>query len=108
LKESIIDPDAFLRFRLAESFEKIAQSLYEAHAKEAQVETGGGYLKTLQEQLEKFQSVKDETGSMEEAKLALLADQLGVDMKKAPEEEKRSLLNLFKRSKFAQFLKRRK
>jgi transcriptional regulator with XRE-family HTH domain len=108
LNESVIDPDDYLRFRLTQRFEKIAQGLYEVHAKEAQAETGGGYLKTLHEQIQKFQTVKDETGSVEQAKLALLADQIGVDLKKAPDEEKRSLLNLIKRSKFAQFIKKRK
>lgn len=108
LKEASIDPDDYLRFRLSQRFEKIARSLYDGHAKEAQAETGGGYLNMLSEQLSKFQNTKDETGSAEEAKLALLADQIGVDLKKAPEDEKRSLLNLFSRSKFARLFKRRK
>ena len=59
-------------------------------------------------QVEKFQSVQSETESTEEAKLALLADQLGVNMKKSTAEEKRSLLSFLGRSKFAQFIKRRK
>lgn len=108
LRESIIDSDDYLRFRLTRRFEKISQSLYDAHKKEALAETGGGYLKILSEQLAKFENVKAETGSAEEAKLALLADQMGVNLKKAPEDEKRSLLNMFKRSKFAQFFKKRK
>lgn len=108
LKEGSIDGDDYLRFRLSQRFDKIARSLYAAHKKEAEAETGGGYIKSLMEQVEKFQSVQAETGSAEEAKLALLADQLGVNIGKSTAEEKRSLLSLFSRSKFAQFIKRRK
>jgi hypothetical protein len=35
----------------------------------------------------------------------VIADQMGVDMKKATEEEKQSLHSLFKRSKFKKFIK---
>ena len=108
LKEASIDGDDYLRFRLTRCFGGIAQSLYEAYAKEAQAEAGGGFLKMFTKQYSKFEKTKEETGSTEEAKVALLADQMGVDMKKTSEEEKLSLLNLFKRSKFAQFIKRRK
>ncbi|MCL2774215.1 MAG: helix-turn-helix domain-containing protein [Oscillospiraceae bacterium] len=108
LKEASIDPDDYLRFRLTQRFEKIAQSLYNEHAKETKSEAGAGFLKMFNKQLSKYEETKDETGNTEQAKLALLAEQLGIDLKKAPEEEKRSLLNLFKRSKFAQFFKKRK
>jgi transcriptional regulator with XRE-family HTH domain len=108
LKEASVDPDDYLRFRLSQRFDKIAQSIYEAHKKEALAETGGGYLKMLNEQLQKYQSVKEETGSAEEAKLSILAEQMGVDLKKATADEKQSLLKLFSRSKFARFFKKRK
>ena len=108
LQEASIDPDDYLRFRLSQRFDKITQSLYEAHEKESSSETGGGYLNMLHEQLQKFQSVKDETGSTEEAKLAMLADQMGVDLKKVPEDERQSLRNMFTRSKFKSFFKKRK
>ena len=55
------------------------------------------------EQLQKFQATEEETGSTEETKLALLADQIGVDLKKSTDDEKRSLLNMFSRSKFTRF-----
>ena len=65
-------------------------------------------MNTLTEQLRKYEAVSEETGSAEQAKLALLADQLGVDMSKATDGERRSLLNLLSRSKFVSFFKRRK
>jgi transcriptional regulator with XRE-family HTH domain len=108
LMEAQIDPDDYLRFRLAQRFDKIAQSLCEAHKKEALAETGGGFLKTLGEQIKKYQAVKDETGSAEQAKLAILADQMGVDAKKATEEERRTMMNFLSRSKFISFFKKRK
>jgi transcriptional regulator with XRE-family HTH domain len=108
LKEASIDPDDYLRFRLSQRFDKIASSIYDAHKKEALAETCGGYLNTLSDQLRKYETVLEETGSAEEAKLAILADQLGVKLNKAPEDEKRSLLSLLGRSKFIQFLKKRK
>jgi len=109
LNESIIDGDDYIRYRVTRSFDGLAQSLYEAHKKETQTEAnGGGLLKMFTKQLNKYEDTEEETGNTEEAKLAVLADQMGVDLKKAPEEEKRSLLSLLKRSKFTQFLKRRK
>ena len=108
LKEASIDPDDYLRFRLSQRFDRIAQSLYEAHKKEALAETVGGYLKKLSEQLQKYEAVSEETGSVEQAKLTLLADQVGIDLNKAHEDEKRSLLNLLSRSKFIRFFKKRK
>ena len=108
LKEASIDPDDYLRFRLSQRFDKIAKSLYDANKKETQSESGKGYLESLSKQLEKYQAVKDETGSAEQAKLALLADQIGVDLKKAPEDEKRSVLNFLSRSKFTRFFRKRK
>lgn len=108
LKEGSIDGDDYLRFRLSQRFDKIARSLYAAHKKEAEAETGGGYIKSLMEQMEKIQSAQTETGVAEDAKLALLADQLGVNMSKSTDDEKRSLLSFLGRSKFAQFIKRRK
>ena len=108
LTEASIDPDDYIRFKLTRRFDKIAQGLHEANAKETQDETGGVLLKMFGDQLDTYEKTKEKTGSTEEAKLAVLADQMGVDLKKAPEEEKRSLLNFFKRSKFFSFIKKRK
>ena len=71
LGEASIDPDDYLRFRLTQKFEGIARSLYDAHKKEAQSENGQGYLSSLNEQMLAYQSIKDETGSAEQAKLAI-------------------------------------
>lgn len=109
LNESIIDGDDYIRFRVTRRFDGLAQSLYETHTKETQADANGmGLLKMFSKQLTKYEDTKEETGSTEEAKVAVLADQMGVDMKKATAEEKQSLLNLFKRSKFWQFFKKRK
>jgi len=108
LNEASIDPDDYLRFRLSQRFDKIAQSLYDVHRKEAQAETGQGYLKSLMEQVKKYQAIKAETGSAEQAKLAIFADQTGVSMKKATDEEKKTMLSFFSRSKFTRLFKKRK
>ena len=108
LKEAKIGPDDYLRFRLSQRFDKIAQSLYDAHKKEAQSENRQGYLASLHEQIQKFQAIKDETGSAEEAKLVMLADQIGVNVKKATTEEKKMMLSFISRSKFAKLFKKRK
>ena len=76
--------------------------------KEALSETGGGYLKMLSEQLQKYEDVSVEAGSVDQARLALFADQMGVDLGKTPEEERRSLLRLPGRSKFIRLFKKRK
>ena len=109
LQEACIDPDDYLRFRLTRRFEKIAQGLYDEHKKEAlPSKAGQNYYAELQNQWQTFQSTKDETDSTEQAKIAVLADQIGVDMKKATEEEKKSLHSFFKRSKFKRFIRKRK
>jgi len=64
--------------------------------------------KTFTTKLDRYEETKEKTGSAEEAKLELLADESGVDLKKVPEEEKRSLLSFFSRSKFGQFFRKRK
>jgi hypothetical protein len=108
LRESSIDGDAYLRFRLAQRFESIAQSLYDTHKKAAQSPVGEGYIKQFVGQVEKYQAIEENTGSAEQAKLEIFSDQMGVNMKKATEGEKQSMLSFLSRSKFAQFLKNRK
>ena len=108
LNEASIDPDDYFRFRLSQRFDKIAQSLYNAHQKEALAETGKGYLKSIYQQVKKYREIKAETGSAEQAKLAILADQMGVSMKKATDEEKKTMLSFISRSKFTQLFKKRK
>lgn len=108
LNEASIDSDDYLRFRLSQRFDKIAQSLYDAHRKEAQAENGQGYLKSFFEQVGKYQAIKDETGNAEQAKLAIFADQMGVNVKKATVEEKKTMLSFFSRSKFTKLFKKRK
>jgi transcriptional regulator with XRE-family HTH domain len=108
LTEASIDPDDYLRFRLSQRFDKIAQSLYDAHKKEAQAENGQGYLNSLHKQLERYRDTKDETGSTEQAKLAVFADQMGVDVKKATDEERKTMLSFFGRSKFVRLFRKRK
>jgi len=107
LTEGYIDPDDYLRFRLTRRFDNIARTLYEAHHK-PQEETDGVIVEILKEQLDKYEDTLEKTGSEEEAKLAVLADQIGVDYKKIPDGEKQSLLSMFGRSKFARFFKKRK
>jgi len=108
LKEASIDPDDYLRYRLSQRFDKLAKSLYGEHKKESQSEVNNGYINTLGEQVQKYQDVKDETNSAEQAKLAILADQLGVDLKKTSKDEKQSMLGFLSRSRFVKFIKRRK
>ena len=76
--ESNVDPDDYMRFRLARRFERIAQGLYEAVHKPKE-ETDVAIVKMFGEQLDKYEDTLEKTGSAEEAKLALLADQMGVD-----------------------------
>ena len=60
------------------------------------------------EQIKKFEDLKDETGSAEQAKLALLADQLGVNIKKTTDVERRTMINFMSRSKHKKHFKKRK
>jgi len=59
-------------------------TLYEAHKKETQIEANGGsLLQIFTEQLSKYEDTNEETGSIEEAKLAVLAAQMGINIEKA-------------------------
>jgi transcriptional regulator with XRE-family HTH domain len=107
LLEANTDPDDYVRYRLTRRFDKIAQALYEA-AHKPQEETESVIVKMFGDQLDKYEDTLEKTGSAEEAKLAVLADQMGVDYKKTPDTEKQSLLSMFGRSKFARFFKKRK
>ena len=107
LTEGQIDPDDYMRFKLTRRFDNLARSLYEVNHK-PQEETDGSIVETFKEQLDTYEETLEKTGSAEEAKLAVLADQLGVDYKKMPDGEKQSLLSMFGRSKFARFFKKRK
>jgi len=108
LTEASTDPDDYIRFRLTRRFDRLAKSLHEAHSKEATDPTGDLLVQLLGGQIKKYEETKSKTGSEAEAKLAVLADQMGVDLKKSNESEKQSLLNLLGRSKWTQFFKKRK
>jgi len=108
LTEGRVDPDDYIRYRLTRRFDRLAHSLYIAQTQPQQDESGDLLVKMLDSQLDKYEKTKEKTGSDAEAKLAVLADNIGVDLEKAPAEEKQSLLNLLGRSKFAQFFKKRK
>lgn len=108
LKEASIDPDAYLRFRLSQRFEKLAQGLYDMHEKEALSKTGQGYIENLMTQMEKYQSIKNETSSAEQAKLEILADQMRVNLKKTTAEEQQAMLGFLSKSRLARLFRRRK
>jgi len=107
MSEGGVGPDDYMRFRLTHRFDRLAQSLHEATNK-PQYESGGAILKMLSDPIDKYEETIEKTGSAEEAKLAVLADQMGVDYKKMPDSEKQSLLSMFARSKFARLFKKRK
>jgi len=108
LKEASIDPDGYLRYRLSQRFDKIAQALYEKHEKETLSGEGQGFIKNLMAQVQKYKDVKEATGSAEQAKLAILADQMRVNLKKTTTEERHSMLSFLSKSKIARLFKRRK
>jgi len=108
LTEGRVDPDDYIRYRLTRRFDRLVHSLHTAHTQPQQDESGGLLIKMLDSKLDKYEKTKEKTGSDAEAKLAVLADNIGVDLEKAPAEEKQSLLNFLGRSKFAQFFKKRK
>ena len=85
----------------------LVQSLHTAHTQPQEDGSAGAIEKMFESQIDKYEKVKEKTGSEAEAKLAVLADQIGVDIERAPAEEKQSLLSLLGRSKWVQFFKKR-
>ena len=97
-QEAVIDPDDYLRFRLSKKFDILAQRLYNANKKDTVINADKGFLSIIKEQLQTYRKVKDETGSAEQAKLALLADRMGVNIAKTTETEKQTMLSFLSRS----------
>jgi len=60
------------------------------------------------EMVQKYRTVREETGSREEAKLAILTDQMGADLWKVTEEEKQAVKDFMGKSKWTRFFKKRK
>lgn len=109
LQEASIDPDDYLRFRLSQRFEKVAQGIYDAHKKEAlSKKAGQGFIKKLVGNIQNFKDIEKKTGSVEEAGLAIFADQMGVDIKKKTAEERKTILGFLFKPKPARRLKKRK
>ena len=109
LQEASVDGDDYIRFRLTRRFDSLVQSLCKMHKKEVEVSgTAKGQIQTIMEQIQKYKSVKAATGSREEAKLAVLADQMGVDLSKATEEEKQAMKDFLGRSIWKRFFRKRK
>lgn len=108
LQEASIDPDDYLRYRLTQRFDKLAQGIYEAHEKEALSDTGQGFIENLMGQIQKFDSIVEETGSMEHARLEILADQMHVDLKRTTTEEQNAMLSFLDKSKMVRRYRKRK
>ena len=106
LKELDIDPDDYLRFLLSQRFDKITKSIYDDNQKTVQSEAESSPAQTVGKQLVKFNQIKKRTGSAEQAVLSLWADQLGIDLDKIPDAERKIIIKFLSRSKYSQQYKK--
>ena len=102
-----IDPDDYIPFKLSRRFEEIARGLHAAHNKPKD-ESGGMLVEMLGERIDKYEKVKAKTGSDAEAKLAVLADQMGIDISKATEEQKQAVKDFMGQSKWRNPFRRKR
>jgi transcriptional regulator with XRE-family HTH domain len=64
LNELHVDGDDYIRFKITRRFDSIIQSLCETHKKEVEASgTAKGYIQTMMEMVQKYRTVKEETGS---------------------------------------------
>lgn len=108
IRESIMDGDDYLRFRLTQRFEKLALDLYDSHEKEALSEIGKGYVNEYIKQAGMYLKTYEETDDKPEATYQLLMEQLRIDAKKVLPHEKEVMLRFLSRSKATGRLLRRK
>jgi transcriptional regulator with XRE-family HTH domain len=97
IREAVVDYDGYLRFRLTQKFEKLAQDLYESHEKEALSEAGKGYANEFDKHFGKYIQVKEETGDTSKAIYAMLIEQFAINEKKIPPLERSAVLDFLKR-----------
>ncbi len=95
LKESVINEDDYLRYRISERFNSILKSLFEAHKKDALPEEQNNIINQMKNDIDLYIKHKE---FPERAKMLLLARQLQLNLNKLSNEEIDILLKSLSRS----------
>jgi transcriptional regulator with XRE-family HTH domain len=101
------DPSDYLRFRLMQHFDHIAQSIYEEHKKDAPPDSESDIIKPIGEQLRVFQQTTNRSGDAIRGVAAMFANQLGFAFDKIPENEKKAITRFLGRANFIKAAKKR-
>jgi len=97
LKDSVIDEDEFLRYRISERFNALMKSMFEAHKKDG---LPPEQAEAISEMKDMMQTYIDESKAKdaEKAKSIVLCKQLGLDASGLDDDEWRVLLKMLKKS----------
>ena len=101
LQNSVIDEDEFLRYRISERFNIIMKSLFEAHKKDGLPPEQEEFMNEMKEMVQGYlQDRKAEASSDSEARarLALLAKQIGLNIKDLTDDEIKTLMKALEKS----------
>ncbi len=96
LRESTIDENEYLRFRIADRFNGIMKSLFDAHKKDSLSDSQTALLNLLSNDVKEYINSKE---SPERRKLNLLAQQIGLNTADLTKDEVDVLMAALKKSK---------
>lgn len=106
LKETVIDEDEYLRYRISERFNTIMKSLFDVHKKDALPDEQAGFIKDMEQALQDY-PVKQEQEEKARWKMNFLAKQLGLNISELTEEEIQILMKALQKSKKIKQARRR-
>lgn len=96
LRESTIDENEYLRFRIADRFNGIIKSLFDVHKKDSLSDSQTALLNLLSKDVKTYINSKE---SPERRKLNLLAQQIGLNTPNLTKDEVDVLMAALKKSK---------
>jgi len=107
LRESVVDEDEYLRYRITERFSTLMKSLFDMHKNDALLEEQAGILEELNECIKTYLDEKKNQGA-ERAKLVLFAKQIGLNISKLSDEQIAILMKALRESDAYKRNRRRK
>jgi len=107
LRESVVDEDDYLLYRISERFTAVMKSMFEAHKKDRVSPEQADMLSETIENVETFLDVQ-KTESNSKARAIVFCKQLGLDTSKLTDEEWRVLMKTLQSSRIVRRTKKRK
>lgn len=107
LRQSVVDEDEYLRYRISERFNMLMVSLFEAHKKDKLSPEQAEAMADMKEQIDTFLDAR-KTESASKAKAIVMCKNLGLNTAKLTDEEWRVLMKTLENSAPVRRVKKRK